>query len=349
MVLASCVVFAAGCASVPQRTPLPEVLVSKVTIPGGDRARQWGDIEPEYADEWFSLPDDEIRKRYPGIVGREHTYLAISGGGPQGAYGAGLLCGWTEAGDRPEFTVVTGISTGALIAPFAFLGPDYDDVLERFYTTTTTEDVISKRSKLKTITGDAAAGTEPLQALIAEVFTQEVMDAVAAEERKGRHLVVATTNLDANRPVHWNIGAIAASGDPRALELIRQILLASASIPIAFPPVLIEVEVDGAVYDELHVDGGAAAQVFTYPAGLDMEKVLEKLDVPGMPDLYIIRNSILDPKYEEVMNKIVPIAGRTVTSMIRTQGVGNLFEIYLMARRDGLDFHLAYIPDDFDE
>ena len=126
-------------------------------------------------------------------------------------------------------------------------------------------------------------------------------------------------------------------------------LLASASIPGAFPPVLIEVEADGRMYDEMHVDGGATAQVFVYPAGIDWEQVLGKLEVPEMPDLYVIRNSIMDPRYEEVKNKIFDIIGRSVSSMIRTQGIGNIFEIYLMAKRDGLDYHLAYIPGSFKE
>ena len=145
----------------------------------------------------------------------------------------------------------------------------------------------------------------------------------------------------------WNIGVIADSGDPGALELIRQVLLASASIPAAFPPVLITVEADGRSYDEMHVDGGATAQVYVYPAGIDWERVLEKLEVPTMPDLYVIRNSILEPRYVEVKNKIAAIAGRSVSSMIRTQGIGNMYEIYLLAKRDGLDYHLAYIPGSF--
>ena len=338
-----------ACASVPKRDPLPAALASKASIPGGEMARQWGDMEPVWADKWFAMSKEETRELLGGIMGQEHDYLAVSGGGANGAYGAGLLCGWTEAGTRPEFTLVTGISTGALIAPYAFLGPDYDHVLRTFYTSTSTKDVVKKRSIFNILTSDAAASSKPLQGLIAQVFTQEVMEAVAAEHRKGRRLLIGTTNMDANRPVSWNIGFIANSGDPRALELIRQVLLASASIPGAFPPVLIGVEADGRMFDEMHVDGGATAQVFVYPAGIDWEHVLEKLEVPEMPDLYVIRNSILAPEYEEVENKIFTIVGRSVSSMIRTQGIGNMYEIYLLTKRDGLNYHLAYIPDNFKE
>jgi len=338
-----------GCASVPQRNPLPEELASKAVVLGGEASRRWGDEASNFTGQWLAMSKDEVRELFGGVFGRHHTYLAISGGGANGAFGAGLLCGWTEAGDRPVFTMVSGVSTGALTAPFAFLGSDYDHVLRTFYTTTSTEDIMKKRSKLNAITSDAAASTEPLQDLIAQVFTEEIMEAIAAEHRLGRRLTIGTSNLDANRPVHWNIGSIANSGDPRALELIRQVLLASASVPAAFPPVLIEVEADGRVYDELHVDGGATAQVYIYPAGIDWEHVLQKLEVPDMPDLYVIRNSAFEPKYETVKNKILDITGRSVSSMIRTQGIGNLFKIYLMAKRDGLDYNLAYIPGTFTE
>jgi predicted acylesterase/phospholipase RssA len=149
------------------------------------------------------------------------------------------------------------------------------------------------------------------------------------------------------RPVIWRIGAIANSGHPRALELIRKILLASASIPAFFSPVLIPVEADGGPYDELHVDGGAASQVFLYPIGMDFENVLEKLEVPGKPKVYVIRNSRLDPMYEQLPNRLIPIAGRSLESLVRTQGIGDLFRLYLATCRDGLDFHLAFIPSEF--
>jgi len=299
--------------------------------------------------DWWEKSDADLKARYSGVYGRKHAYLAISGGGQNGAFAGGLLLGWTEAGDRPEFTSVTGISAGALIAPFAFLGTEYDPVLKKVTGELTANAVFKKRRTLKGLRSDAMASTEPLQRLIQTYVDQEMMEEIAEEHRKGRMLYIGTANLDSMRPVIWRIGAIANSGHPRALDLIQQILLASASIPGAFPPVLIEVEVGDERFDELHVDGGAASQVFLYPAGLPWDAILEKLEVPGRPKVYVIRNSRLDPMYEQVQNKLFPIAGRSINSLIRTQGIGDLYRIYSAACRDGLDFNLAYIPADFDE
>src|SRR5262249_31665013 len=164
-----------------------------------------------------------------------------------------LLCGWTAADTRPEFKIVTGISTGALTAPFAFLGPEYDGTLREVYTTIRTKDIIEPRSTLSGIIGDALADNTPLLRLLRRKGDDRVMQAIAAEYQRGRVLLVGTTNLDAQRGVVWNVTAIAASGNPRALALIHQILLASAAIPAAFPPIMIDVEVDGRRYQEMHV------------------------------------------------------------------------------------------------
>jgi predicted patatin/cPLA2 family phospholipase len=299
--------------------------------------------------DWWEMGAADLKARYPAAYGRKHTYLAISGGGENGAFAGGLLLGWTEAGDRPEFTAVTGISAGALIAPFAFLGTEYDPVLRKVMGELSADTVFKKRRTLKGLRSDAMASTEPLQHLIETYIDQEMMEKIAEEHRTGRTLYIGTANLDSMRPVIWRISAIANSGHPRALELIQKVLLASASIPGAFPPVLMEVQVGDERFDELHVDGGAASQVFLYPAGLNWDAVLDKLKVQGRPKVYVIRNSRLDPMYEEVDNKIFAIAGRSIQSLIRTQGIGDLHRIYLETCRDGLDFNLAYIPADFDE
>lgn len=342
--------LAAGCATVRERRPVPEELAERAVIPGIPRARFFGDTVPPWLDESLrELERRRIEDPDREVPERSGCYLAISGGGANGAYGAGLLKGWTESGTRPLFDMVTGISTGALTAPFAFLGPEYDQQLEEVYTTIRTEDIVELRGTIEGLTGDAMADTGPLRQLIARYVNEEVRQAIAREHGKGRGLLVATTNLDAGRPVIWSLGRIAASDDPNALELIHSVLLASASIPGAFPPVYIDVEVDGERYDEMHVDGGAASQVFLYPASLDWRRVTEALEIRGEQHVYVIRNSLLQPQWKVVKPTLFPIVGRTIDTLIKTQGVGDLYRIYLGAQRDGLNYRLAYIPDGFEE
>lgn len=269
-------------------------------------------------------------------------FLAISGGGDNGAYGAGFLNGWTASGNRPEFKVVTGISTGALIAPFAFLGPKYDFVLERVYTTTAQKDIFKKRGITSLIWGDSMADTTPLANIIASYVTADFLKEVAAEYAKGRVLLVGTTNLDSMEPVIWNMGAIAAIDDPRAVSLFRNVLLASASIPGAFPPVMIDVNLGGTRYQEMHVDGGTVTQVFLYPSSLQVSAAAARKRV-----LYILRNARLDPDWSSTERRTMTIAMKAMDSLIRTQGIGDLYRIYTTTNRDGIDFNLTYIPSTF--
>ena len=339
-----------GCASTPERQPLPPEYTLKAEIPGIPDARFWGDEWPTFAAERFeTFTVADFQREFDGVYDKPHNYLAISGGGANGAFGAGLLVGWTATGERPEFSMVTGVSTGALTAPFAFLGPDYDDEMKEVYTSTFTHDIATKRNVLDAAFGDSMTDTAPLKKLIAKYIDAEMIEAIAREHKRGRRLFVGTVNLDAARSVIWNIGAIAASDYPQKTELIRELLRASAAIPVAFPPVLISVEAEGKQYDEMHVDGGTGSQVFVYPAAADWRLVTEKLKVHGKPQLYVIRNSFLDPDYKGMKRNVLPIASRTIDSLIRTQGVGDLYQIYALCRRDGNDFNLAYIPSDFTE
>jgi len=337
-----------GCASMPERHPLPPEYTLKAGIPGIPEARFWGDEWPTFASEKFEeFTVADFRREYDGIYDKPHNYLAISGGGANGAFGAGLLIGWTATGERPEFSMVTGVSTGALTAPFAFLGPDYDDEMKKVYTTTTTKDIAEKRNLIAAAFSDSMTDTAPLQKLIAKYIDAEMIDAIAREHKRGRRLFVGTVNLDAGRSVIWNIGAIAASDYPQKTTLIHELLRASAAIPVAFPPVIIPVEAAGKQYDELHVDGGTGSQVFVYPADADWRIVTRKLKVKGKPQVYVIRNSFLEPDYQGMKRNVMPIASRTIDSLIRTQGIGDIYQIYALCRRDGNDFNLAYIPSDF--
>lgn len=275
-------------------------------------------------------------------------FLAISGGGDDGAYGAGLLCGWTAAGSRPEFKFVTGISTGALIAPFAFLGPKYDGKLKEVYTNSSPEDILEERGLLAAVFDDAMADNRPLWHLLQKHVSAEMLRDIAEEHKKGRELLIATTDLDSRRAVIWNMTKIAASGHPQALDLFRKLMMASAAIPGAFPPTMIDVEAGGKHYQEMHVDGGTVAQVFVYPPSIKVKEAAEKAGIHRERKLYVIRNARLDPEWSEVERRSLTIVGKAIASLIRTQGIGDLYRIYLNAQRDGFDFNLAFIPPTFD-
>ena len=339
-----------GCAGKLTRNPLPPEFTNDAVIPVIPDARFWSDEWPKYSLEKFAtLTDEELNKIYSGIYNKSHNYLAISGGGANGAFGVGLLAGWTEAGTRPEFSMVTGISTGALAAPFAFLGPDYDSVIKELYTTTTTEDIARQRSPLTAAFHESVADTGPLRELIEHYIDAELIEAIAREHKRGRRLFIGTANLDAGRGVIWNLGGIAASNSPRKKELIHDVLQASSAIPVMFTPVVIPVEVNGKSYDEMHVDGGTGTQVFVYPAAIDWNAITERLKVRGTPGVYVIRNSFIDPDYDGVRRSLLPIGSRTINTLIRTQGIGDLYQIYALCKRDGNSFNLAYIPSDFTE
>lgn len=337
-----------SCAPVVVRNTLPEALSDDAQPPGIPRAKFWGDEVPSFFKSVAGQPMEQLKQEFPGIYGKPHHYLAISGGGSNGAFGAGILVGWTDAGTRPEFTMVTGISTGAIIAPFAFLGPKYDDELKEMYTSYSTKDLIREYHLWTIMTGSSAADTAPLRKILAKYVDQAFMEAIAAEHKRGRRLFIGTTNLDAQRPVIWNIGLIAASQQTGALALIHNVMVASASIPGAFPPVIIEVESGGKRYDELHVDGGTTNQVFLYPADMDWTYVTQHLEVKGTPRVYVIRNSYLAPEYKTIEPKIIPITSISIESLIRNQGIGDMYRIYLDCLRDGVEYYLAYIPDTFD-
>ena len=339
-----------GCATTSTMKQVPAELTGQVGIEGISDARFWGDEWPKYSMEIFeTYTEADFRKHFSGIYDKPHSYLAISGGGSNGAFGAGLFEGWTDSGTRPEFAMVTGVSTGALTAPFAFLGPDYDDKLKEVYTQTSTKDIMKKRNIFSSVFGDSMTDTTPLKSLIAKYITTDIVSAIAREHQRGRRLMVGTVNLNAGRSVRWNIGAIALSDHPQKLELIHDILRASAAIPVAFPPMAITVENNGEQYEELHIDGGTGSQVFVYPSSVDWTVITEKLKVKGKPKVYVIRNSFLEPDYQGINRSLLPIASRSITSLIRTQGIGDLYQIYALCERDGNDFNLAYIPAEFTE
>ena len=343
----------AACAGVRLLPAPPADLAPDAAVPGYADVRSWG-------DESFSFTNSRIdeTKRFlqreiaaGNDLPNDGTIdvLLLSGGGSDGAYGAGLLNGWTDRGGRPEFWVVTGISTGALIAPFAFAGPEFDRQLELFYTNTRTDDLITLRL-FDALTGSllGLADTTSLVAIVDQALTPELLDRIAAEHARGRRLLIGTTNLDAQRPVVWDVGKIAASGRPDARRLIRDILLASSAIPGAMPPVQIEVEAGGRLYSEMHVDGGVTRQLFFLPPGLRLDALSPLLgDQLRIGTVYLLRNTKLAPHYAETEPGIVPITSRAISTLIKFSGVANVEVVREQARTNGFALKVTAVPEGF--
>ncbi len=344
---------AAGCGTL-TRNPTPSDRTAEARIPGLPDVRAWaGTVSPAMEQDFALSFEQESREDFPvgadGVV--VYPHLALSGGGANGAFGAGFLNGWTSTGKRPTFKLVTGVSTGALMAPFAFLGPQYDDALREFYTTTRTRDVFRVGSFFgligQVLSGDSLADISPLTQLLERHVDEKLLENVAAAHRQGRRLYVGTADLDSQQFVVWNLGLIAASGHPDALALFRKAMLASASIPIAFPPVLFEVEVEGRRYDELHVDGAVAATVFLNGGVFRPRVLLDRAGRgPGREAIYIIHNGQLRALPTPTPRSVVGIAGRVFEAAGRASVVNDLFRIYAFAARNDALYHWITIGPD---
>ena len=342
-----------GCATL-ERLPAVSYAQAKQTdmldIPG---ARVYVSEKERILD--IALKANQRLNLTRGVSTTRH-FLAISGGGDDGAFGAGLLVGWSDRGDRPIFDVVTGVSTGSLSAPFVFLGQKYDTQLKEIYTDTTAGDIFVRRpAVLAAIASDAVSDSAPLRRMIARYLDQAMVQRIAEEYNKGRLLFILTTNLDQGRPVIWNIGAIASSNNPKARDLIIDVLLASASIPAVFPPVMLDVTVGGVNHQEMHVDGGTIAQAFLYPPSFSLKSSAaragideKKLRASRKRIAYVIRNGRFTRPEESVRLQTIAIAREALSTMIASSGVNDTYRMYLLAKRDGVDFNLASIGDDFD-
>ncbi|NNE34035.1 MAG: patatin family protein [Rhodothermales bacterium] len=281
---------------------------------------------------------------------REYSILVLSGGGSSGAFGAGFLTGWSKTGTRPDFKIVTGVSTGSLQSTFAFLGPEYDDELTEVFTLYDTEQIYTKRSVLGAALGESAWDTAPLKELIARYITGDVLAAVAAKHATGHRLFIGTANMDTDEFIIWDMGAIASSDRPDKLDRYRNVLLASSSIPVLFPPVYFEVEIDGQQYHEMHVDGGIQAQLFLRGFMLDCEETIDEdlrqLDTDV--SLYLIRNGAAKKSITREITEpsSIAIASATVNQLDELSNKSSLFRVYVLAARHGIDFNLAAIPDE---
>ena len=321
----------AACGSVP-RTAYTAEQAALADVPGIPGARVFADASVETIAELAANP----KRRSTGF-----TYLALSGGGGDGAYGAGVLNGWTESGRRPEFSLVSGVSTGALIAPFAFLGPAYDAYLTEFYTSGVAGDLVASPSLTNVLFGSGLFGDGRLRDLIGRYVTPDLIRAVGEEHAKGRRLLVVTTNLDSQRAVIWNMGAIAASGAPNARELFRDVLAASASIPAVFPPQFIDVSAGDARFQEMHVDGSVVTPVFTLPQTLLLRD--GRIRTGGKAEIYVVINGRLEPEFELTKDNTLAIVERSFTTASRARSRATLTATYALARNNNIGFNLTYI------
>jgi hypothetical protein len=339
-----------GCSTVGGRNPVPLHLMPAASVPGMGPIRYWGDeVSTDLVAEFRrSLAYAPRLAESPPENGKPIVnLLAISSGGDDGAFAAGLLVGWTRTGRRPRFEVVTGVSAGALIAPFAFLGPAYDRQLIAMWTRYGTRDLIINKPLAALFGGNALADTGPLADLIAQYIDQRLLDTIAAEYHKGRILLIGTTNLDAQRPVVWNMTQIAASRHPASVTLFRQVLLASTSIPGIFPPVHIQVEAGGELREEMHVDGGTTQKVFIAPMQLRLHMLDPLYSAPPQYRIFVINNTRLAPEWDPAENESRAIAERSIRTLSKSQGAGDLIRLYVFAKRDGAEFYLASIPAGF--
>jgi hypothetical protein len=308
----------------PPRIPFTAADDAVAAIPGMPDARFWSDSE---ADFKAALPEK------PG------PWLVLSSGGSDGAFGAGLLNGLSAAGKRPDYSVVTGVSSGALMAPYAFAGAKYDDALRESYTKITAADVFEAGGS-----AESFADSWPLRDMIKKRITPEFLADVAAAHNSGRRLFIATYDLDSERGVLWNMGAIAAHGGDAALKLFRTVVLASASIPGGFPPVLIDVEGNGKKFQEMHADGGLGGQFFVVPLPLLAPTSDWKLPAT---ELDIVVNTSLVRDFQVVERFVPNILTQSVGGAVKVDTRLMLDLAQVLARKSGVAFNIATIPYSF--
>jgi len=331
--LVLCLVSAslAGCVTAP-RTPFTPLNQAAAAPPGFDHVR--------YAQDDPALRA-LLRQSIADAPGGTMNALAISGGGANGAYGAGLICGWSRTGQRPDFQIVTGVSTGALSAPFVFLGPGWDAQLRSAYLGNDIRHVLRKRGLFGLLTlGLYRRG--PLKTLVEGYVTDELLREVAAENAKGRRLLVGTTNLDTEQLVIWDMGAIAAHGGPEARELFVQVLIASASVPGVFPPTMIRVEGAGRSFEEMHVDGETESAFFAVPQAILASKVLSV--TPSGVHLYIVINGRLDSQLAVTSPSVLSVIGRTFDAENRASTRYLVISTVEFCQRTGCNLKVSTMP-----
>jgi Patatin-like phospholipase len=323
----------AGCMA-PDRIAYGPKAAATAGIEGYSDIRMYADAPWKQSEERAWLPVSKST---------EINYLVVSGGGSGGAFSVGALKAWSDRNDRPQFDIVSGVSTGALIAPYAFLGSAYDKPLVDLYTSGIAKELVAVDFLPDALLGASLLKQEPLRAMVERYLTRDVVAKIAAEHRKGRRLLVLTSNLDSQRAVIWNMGAIAASGRPDALKLFQDTIIASASIPGLFPAVLIKARFGEQAFEEMHSDGGSASSILTIPEGWMTSSKVGAWPKGHRLNMYIIVNNALIPEFSTTRNNTFAVMARANSSLIKSQTRSALMATYVYAQKNGIRFRVASI------
>lgn len=330
-----------ACSALPRREAPPELFSSAKPV-GFPREVRFLSTDRPSVERGSAAALQRMRQSSKdGIV----RALALSGGGAGGAFGAGALVGLSRRNERPQYDVVTGVSAGALIAPFAFLGPEWDPQLIEAFTRGAGKDM-SLHGFLSLRFG-AARRSAALRALVDRYVTRDLIEAVAREAGRGRILWVATTDLDKEETVIWDMGAIATRGGEPARQLFRDVLVASASIPGVFTPVLIHVEEAGVAYDEMHVDGNASTSFFIAPVAAYFA-LLDEQSLEGARVYVMINGQIIDAP-ETTPNRFGPVVARTFSVALKHMSRAQVVSVNQFAEKYRMSVQSTYLPFDYPE
>lgn len=339
LIIISCLAALSGCAHV--RHSVPEDLVGKAVVVGMPDIRYYT-YKPDSLFMRQSLADsfkEESKSDY--LVGGIKTYpvLIIGGGVSNSAYGIGLLKGWLKEGSRPVFKIVTGYSSGSILAVAAFSGEEYEDKLADLFTSISTKDVVRQKSIFGILFGDSVNSSTLFAKKIDDIMDEKLMAKIAQEYKKGRRLYVGTTDLDAQGFVVWDMGALASKGGPDSVKLFHKIILASCSFPVMLPPVYFQVEAGGRRYEEMHADGGVCGGIFY---------VYQLIEDTGFKTrVYILNCCYMSPHSKQVEANLAAMTSRLIEVYSASKMAEDTYRIYAFAKEKGWDYNLAYIPEDF--
>ena len=342
LIIITCILALSGCAHM--RHAVPENLVGRAVVVGMPDIRYYtGKSVSSFMRQ--SLADsfkDEGKSGY--LVDGIKTYpvLLIGGGVSNSAYGIGLLQGWSKSGSRPVFKIVTGYSSGSIIAVATFAGKVYEGRIANLFTSISSKDVQKKKSMFSILFGDSVYSSAPLAKKIDDIVDEDLMAKIAGEHKKGRRLYVGTTDFDAQGFVVWDMGALASKGGFDSVKMFRKIILASCAFPAMLPPVYFQVEAGGRRYDEMHVDGGVASGLFY------IHQLMEGVESRGFKTrVYVLNLCYMSPHSRQVEDNMVDMTSRLIETNGVSKMIGDTYRIYAYAKEKGWDYNLAYIPEDF--